>query len=221
MKNSSSSPVNHPKNIPIKKEVTRYFVVLKYCSSWENFRRSIYSVFYGAFHVATVAENCERFFFMTITLSMVNTWLSLFSPYFRKFENDVLGYPIWWNFSEIIWLKSRYLRWWKIDFLTAENIIYHIVSNCFQNWNVKPKKKVCVKKKKRNAKPKKKVPRRKSMSSKRGKKWKECTPGRSELSVFGYNVHISQIDVFLSPRFGKLFSWKKFLRNLDTNLCTK
>ena len=37
-------------------------------------------------------ENCERSFLMTIVLSMVNTWLCLFSPYFRIFENDVLGY---------------------------------------------------------------------------------------------------------------------------------
>ena len=57
---------------------------------------------------------------MTITLSMVNTWLSLFSPYFRKCENDVLGYPIWSNLSEILLPKSRYLRGCKIDFLTAE-----------------------------------------------------------------------------------------------------
>ena len=33
----------------------------------------------------------------------------MFSPYFRKYENDVLGYPISSNFSEIILLKSRYL----------------------------------------------------------------------------------------------------------------
>ena len=40
---------------------------------------------------------------------MVNTCLSLFSPYFTKCENDVLGYPISSNFSEIILPKSRYL----------------------------------------------------------------------------------------------------------------
>ena len=57
---------------------------------------------------------------------MVNTWLFLFSPYFRKFENGVLGSPIWSYFSEIILPKSRYLRECKIDFLITESIICHI-----------------------------------------------------------------------------------------------
>ena len=50
---------------------------------------------------------------------MVNIRLSLFSPYFRNFENHVLGYAISSYFSAIIWPKSRYLRrskfyfWWS------------------------------------------------------------------------------------------------------------
>ena len=58
---------------------------------------------------------------------MVNKWLFLFSPYFRKFENGVLGSPIWSYFSEIILPKSRYLRGCKIDFLITESIICHII----------------------------------------------------------------------------------------------
>ena len=51
-------------------------------------------------------------FFRAFVLSMVNTWLSLFSPYFRKFENDVLGYSFWWspNDFELVWSKRRRRR---------------------------------------------------------------------------------------------------------------
>ena len=73
----------------------------------------------------TTKTNCERFF-RAFVLSMVNTWLFLFSPYFRKFENGVLGSPIWSYFNEIILPKSRYLRRCKIDFLITERIICHI-----------------------------------------------------------------------------------------------
>ena len=73
-------------------------------------------------------------FFRALVLSMVNTWFSLFSPYFRKFENDVLGSPIWSYFSEIILPKSRYLRRGKIDFLITENIISgYIYQTAFRN----------------------------------------------------------------------------------------
>ena len=48
-------------------------------------------------------------FFRAIVLSMVNTWLSLFSPYFRKCENGVLGYSFWWSPNDIVfvWSKTR------------------------------------------------------------------------------------------------------------------
>ena len=62
--------------------------------------------------------NCERSFFRAFALSMVNTWLSLFSPYFRKFENDVLGYSFWWILNQFMWLDSRYFSWGKIQVLT-------------------------------------------------------------------------------------------------------
>ena len=58
------------------------------------------------------------FFIVRFVLSMVNTWLSLFSPYFRKFENDVLGYPFWWIPNQFMWLDSRYFSWCKIQVST-------------------------------------------------------------------------------------------------------
>ena len=61
-----------------------------------------------------LVEKGERLFLRAFVLSMVNTWLSLFSPYFRKFEKDVLGYSFWWILNQFMWLDSRYLRWGKM-----------------------------------------------------------------------------------------------------------
>ena len=55
---------------------------------------------------------------MPFVLSIVNIWLSLFYPYFRKFENDVLGYPFWWIPNQFMLLDSRDLRRGKIQVLT-------------------------------------------------------------------------------------------------------
>ena len=60
------------------------------------------------FHFMKISQNVNVFL-RTFVLSMVNTRLSLFSPYFRKFENDVLGYSFWWspNDFELVWRKRR------------------------------------------------------------------------------------------------------------------
>ena len=44
------------------------------------------------------SKNCERSFLMTIVLLMVNTWLCLFSPYFRKFLQGIQ----FWNLGFLL-----------------------------------------------------------------------------------------------------------------------
>ena len=59
-----------------------------------------------------VNSNCERFF-RAFEYWMVKTSLSLFSPSFRKFENDVLGYSFWWPLLEISkWDCIPPTSWW-------------------------------------------------------------------------------------------------------------
>ena len=73
----------------------RRFHYLRKC--FENFSRMrLYDTFWEIVNV----------FFKATVLSMVNTWISLFSQHFRKCENGILGY----SFSEFMWLDSPYLR---------------------------------------------------------------------------------------------------------------
>ena len=99
----------------------------------------------------TASRKAVSVFFRTIVLSMLNISISLFSPYLRKYENGLLGSPIWSYFNDII-----------------------LMQNSNGNMNLKKKKKVSTNQKKGKSKPKpksnKKLTRRKSMLSKRGKK---------------------------------------------------
>ena len=67
---------------------------------------------------------------MQFVLSILNTWVSLFSPYFRKFENDVLGYSFWWSLKGFLWLFLEF--WWDLRFLTKiiEVVVLHEFFSC-------------------------------------------------------------------------------------------
>ena len=76
-----------------------------------------------------ISENCGRFF-RTIVLSILNISISVFSPYLRKFENGLLGSPIWSYLVKFYYRNHN--TWDEVKYAFLIKWKYNV------SWNTKP-----------------------------------------------------------------------------------